>query len=113
MPSEPIDMPSETVIVLKVTALPRALFTPWATWLASSLMWILQGVTSLQVEAMPICGFLKSLSLKPTARSMARLGARVTPSTTTDECCLVFLSFSIIVAVASSCGRYPERQRAR
>ena len=48
-------------------------------------MCMLQGVTMLQVEAMPICGFLKSASSKPTALSIERLGARSTPSTTCDE----------------------------
>jgi hypothetical protein len=49
-------------------------------------MCTLQGVTSAQVEAIPIWGLPKSASVKPTARSMARLGARVTPSTTGPEC---------------------------
>jgi hypothetical protein len=43
-------------------------------------------VTFAQVEATPICGLAKSWSRKPTARNMARAGARVTPSTTTREC---------------------------
>jgi hypothetical protein len=46
---------------------------------------MLQGVTMLQVEAMPICGRLKSSSEKPTARNIARLGARSSLSTTTRE----------------------------
>jgi hypothetical protein len=37
-------------------------------------------------EATAIWGFLKSLSVKPTARSMERAGARSLPSTTTEEC---------------------------
>ena len=49
-------------------------------------MCMLHGVTMFQVEAMPTCGFVKSASVKPTARSMARLGACVRPSTTTREC---------------------------
>jgi len=48
-------------------------------------MCILHGVTMLQVEAMPIWGFLKSPSSKPTARNMERLGACSTPSTTIEE----------------------------
>ena len=48
-------------------------------------MWILHGVTWLQVEAMPTCGLLKSASVKPTARSIDRLGARASPSTTGAE----------------------------
>jgi hypothetical protein len=39
----------------------------------------------LQVEAMPTMGFWKSSSLKPTARSIERLGARSLPSTTMEE----------------------------
>ena len=49
-------------------------------------MCMLHGVTMLQVEAMPICDFLKSPLVKPTACSMARLGARSAPSTTMAEC---------------------------
>jgi len=47
---------------------------------------MLQGVTIDHVEATPTTGFLKSASVKPTARSMARLGARSGPSTTMAEC---------------------------
>ncbi len=39
-------------------------------------MCMLHGGTILQVEAIPTWLFLKSLSLNPTARSMARLAAR-------------------------------------
>src|SRR6266567_7685243 len=46
---------------------------------------MLHGVTWLQVETTPICDFLKSSFLKPTAWSMARLGARSAPSTTMAE----------------------------
>src|SRR5216684_1728189 len=46
---------------------------------------MLHGVTWLQVETTPICDFLKSSFLNPTAWSMARLGARSAPSTTMEE----------------------------
>jgi len=46
---------------------------------------MLQGVNVLQVEAMPICVRLKSRSVKPVARSIARLGVCLTPSNTTLE----------------------------
>src|SRR6266581_444476 len=46
---------------------------------------MLHGVTWLQVETTPICDFLKSSFLNPTAWSMARLGARSAPSTTMAE----------------------------
>jgi len=85
IPSEPIDMPSEIVMVLKITPLPPAASAPAAAFSANLLICILHGVTMLQVDAIPICGFLKSSSLKPTARNMARLGARSVPSTTTEE----------------------------
>ena len=49
-------------------------------------MCMLQGVTMDQVEATPTTGLPKSASVKPTARSMARLGARSGPSTTMAEC---------------------------
>ena len=48
-------------------------------------MCMLQGVTMLQVEAMPIWGLAKSASLNPAARSIARLGACSTPSVTMRE----------------------------
>ena len=85
IPSVPIEMPSETVIVLNTTALAPAASAPSAARDASRSMCMLHGVTRLQVEATPICGFLKSASLKPTARNIERLGARSIPSTTREE----------------------------
>src|ERR1043165_8857896 len=85
MPSVPIEMPSLTVMVLKMTALPPALSAPVAAALARPLMCMLHGVTIAQVEAMPICGLVKSSTVKPTGYSMARLAARAGPSTTMEE----------------------------
>jgi hypothetical protein len=48
-------------------------------------MCILQGVTILQVEAIPIWFFLKSSLVKPTAWSIARLAALSAPSTTSED----------------------------
>ncbi len=48
-------------------------------------MCMLQGVSMLQVEAMPTTGFWKSASWKPTARNIERLGARSGPSWTWAE----------------------------
>ncbi len=45
MPSVPIEMPSDTVMVLKITALPPAAFAPSAACRASSSMCTLHGVT--------------------------------------------------------------------
>ena len=78
-------MPSDTVMVLKVIALAARDSTPPAAKRASPSMCMLQGVRLLQVEAIPTCGLSKSASVKPTARSIARLGVCFTPSTTSRE----------------------------
>src|SRR5699024_5166008 len=70
-------MPSETDTVLKIIGAPPASRAPCLTRFAKSLKCILQGVTSLHVLALPIIGFLKSSSVNPTARSIARFGAFV------------------------------------
>ncbi len=57
MPSVPIEMPSEMVMVLKMIALPPASFAPFSASSASLSMCMLHGVTMLQVEAMPMMGF--------------------------------------------------------
>ena len=85
MPAVPIEMPSETVMVLKSTLLPPAASTPAQASRASSPMCMLHGVTFAQVEATPICGRAKSASRKPVARSMARAGACWAPSSTRRE----------------------------
>ena len=54
MPSEPIEIPSDMVIVLKLTALPPFESTVLVATFAKSLICILQGVTMLHVEAIPI-----------------------------------------------------------
>ncbi len=54
-------------MVLNSMALPPAVLTPSAASSASTSMCMLHGVTMLQVDAMPICGFLKSLFSNPTA----------------------------------------------
>src|SRR5471032_2679061 len=81
MPCVPMEMPSEMVMVLKMSGLLPALVTPSAAAMASWSMWALQGVTWLQVEATPICDLAKSPRSNPTAWSMARLGARSGAST--------------------------------
>ena len=62
MPGVPMEMPSDTVMVLKSTLLPPAASMPLEASRASSPMWALQGVTFAHVEAMPICGLPKSSS---------------------------------------------------
>ncbi len=72
-------------MVLNTTALPPASLIPSATCTASWSMWMLQGVTWLQVEQTPTWDLRKSSRLKPTAWSMARLAARSAPSTTWED----------------------------
>ncbi len=79
IPSVPIEIPSDTVMVPKIWGIaPRARAAASARR-ASTSSPALQGVMVLQPLAMPTIGFSKSASVKPTARSMARLGARWTP----------------------------------
>ena len=78
-------IPSATVIVPKMIDYAPAPSAPAAASRASWSMCMLQGVTMLQVEAMPMIGLEKSASEKPTARSIERLGVRSGPSTTTEE----------------------------
>ena len=85
IPSVPLAMPSDTVMVLNVRLLPPASSAPAADSSASWLMCILQGVRLLQVEAIPIWGLRKSSSVNPTARNMARLADLPRPSTTGAE----------------------------
>src|SRR6266403_5814942 len=128
MPGVPIEMPSDTVMVLNSTLLPPPPSTPAHASRARSPMCMLQGVTFPQVEATPICGLSKSWSRKPTARNMARAGACVSPSTTRRECrrgsmlrftahSLVYSSFTERAAHAVEAdgpgGRHGERQQQR
>src|SRR5437588_12786064 len=76
MPWWPIMMPSEAVGAPKTCGTPPAARTPSQPLRASRSRWALQGVMSLKSEATPTIGRVKSSSRKPTARSMARLGAR-------------------------------------
>src|SRR5436305_5565880 len=80
MPSVPMDMPSLTVMVPKIWGTPPPTRTPSLTFSAKRLICELHGVISLHVLATPISGLLKSSSVKPTARNMERLGARISPS---------------------------------
>ena len=82
MPSWPIEMPSETAIVVNSIGKPPAAWTPSFASRASRASGRLQGVTSFQEEATPTCGLPKSCSVMPTARSIARAGARSKPSVT-------------------------------
>src|SRR5437868_6428775 len=56
IPSLPMEMPSEMVMVLKMIDLPPAAFAPFSASSASLSMCALHGVTMLHVEAMPMSG---------------------------------------------------------
>jgi len=80
MPSVPIEMPSETAIVLYSIGVPPAARMPAFTRSAKRRRWKLQGMTSIQVLATPTSGFDKSSSVNPTAFNIARAGARPGPT---------------------------------
>src|SRR3954452_14135199 len=82
IPSWPIEMPSLTAMVTNSSGKPPASFTPSFDRLARRSSGTLQGVTSFQLDAMPTCALPKSASVMPTARSIARAGARSMPSVT-------------------------------
>ena len=82
IPSWPIEIPSLTAIVTNSMGNPPAARTPSLDRLASRSSGMLQGVTSFQLDATPTCALSKSASVIPTARSMARAGARSIPSVT-------------------------------
>ena len=85
MPSCPIEMPSETEMVPNCIGQPCAWCTPCFAALARRSSERLQGVTSFQLEAIPICGFSQSSSPIPTARSIPRAAARSIPSVTSND----------------------------
>ncbi len=80
IPSVPIEMPSETVIVPKTCGIVPASRRAAIARSARAPIPTLQGVRFEWALATPTMGFWKSASPKPTARSMERLGARSTPS---------------------------------
>ena len=79
MPSWPMEMTSETVIVPNSMGKPPACCTPLATSPATSRNDILHGVMLLYDDAMPIWGLSKSSSDMPSARSIPRFGERSRP----------------------------------
>ncbi len=85
IPSWPIEIASETVIVPNSSGNPPAACTPALTCSASRRNDMLHGVISFHELAMPICGFSQSSSVSPTARSIARAPARCMPSVTSRE----------------------------
>ena len=82
IPSWPIEMPSETEMVPNSSGYPPAAWTPSFAALASRSSDRLHGVISFHELATPICGFAKSSSPIPTARSMPRAAVLSIPSVT-------------------------------
>ena len=85
MPSWPIEMPSLTVIVPNSIGKPPESRTPRFTCSASARSVRLHGVISFHELATPIWGLSQSSSVIPTARSMARAGARRGKSVTSCD----------------------------
>src|SRR5262249_50206607 len=79
-PSVPIEIASLTVMVPKTWGMAPAAWSASPARAASRSRPALHGVRLLYAFAMPTIGLPKSASPKPTARSIARLGARSTPS---------------------------------
>ena len=82
MPSWPIEMPSETAMVMNSIGKPPASRTPTFERLASRSSGMLQGVTSFHDDATATCDLPQSSSVMPMARSIARAGALLGPSVT-------------------------------
>ena len=82
IPSWPIEIPSDIEMVPNCIGKPFARSTPTLAAFARRSKERLQGVSSFQLDPMPICGFTQSASPIPTARSIPRAGARSIPSVT-------------------------------
>ena len=101
MPWVPIEMPSDTVIVLKSTPLPPDTFTEFSTTSASLLICILHGVTFAPVDAMPTKDFEKSSEVNPTPRSIDLDAAWFGPSTRSFEYFLELIFFILSIGCVS------------
>ena len=75
IPWVPIEIPSDTVIVLKSTPLPPDKLIESSTISDSLFKCILHGVTFAPVEATPTRGFEKSSVVNPTPRNIEREAA--------------------------------------
>ena len=112
IPSWPIEMASDTVIVPNSMATPPASRMPARTCSASTRNVMLHGVISFHELAMPTCGLAQSSSVSPIARSIARAGAFCIPSVTSRERGLM----SLMVAEgtpATTSGQRSETVRSR
>src|SRR5438270_10739357 len=75
-------MPSLTAIVTNSIGKPPASRTPTFARFANRSSGMLHGVTSFLLDATPTCALSQSASVIPTARNIARAGARSNPSVT-------------------------------
>jgi hypothetical protein len=73
-------------MVLNSIGVPPAARMPSFTDSASRRWFRLQGIVSIHVVATPTSGLSRSSSVKPTALSIARAGARSGPSVSCAEC---------------------------
>src|SRR5439155_15651705 len=77
-----MEMPSDTAMVTNSSGKPPASRTPSFDRFASRSSGRLHGVTSFHDDATATCGLSQSASVMPTARNIARAGARSMPSVT-------------------------------
>ena len=107
IPSWPIEMPSDTAMVMNSSGNPPASRTPSFDRLASRSSGMLQGVTSFHDDATPTCGLSQSSSVIPTARSIARAPGPVGP---VGDLAAPRLDVDRCLAVSSAmAGRLPAR----
>ena len=111
IPSWPIEMPSDTAMVVNSIGKPPASRTPSFDRLASRSSGMLQGVTSFHDDATPPAACSQSSSVMPIARSMARAGARLGPSVTSRLRGL--MSTGVSPSLVAMPGRLPARLRPR
>ena len=102
IPSVPIEIASDTVIVPNSNGVPFEELMPCLTSLTNGLIPELQGVTSLWVEATPIKGAFISLSSKPIALIIDLCGALATPSVVSQLLHFPFCLSSFFLFIFSS-----------
>src|SRR4051812_30529502 len=97
-------IPSDAVGAPYTWGTPPAARTPSHPLRASRSRWALHGVISLNSDATPTTGLSKSASVNPTARSIARFGARPGPP-------VVVRLFRVVPVVSAMVA--PRRQHTR
>ena len=102
IPSVPIEIPSDTAMVLYSMGVPPAALMPAFTRSDNRRRWKLQGMTSIQVLATPMIGRDKSSSVNPTAFNIARAGARSGPTSKSRLCEFQLLRHDILLQAAEN-----------